>query len=209
MRIVMVLTLMLALCACASNKPDDRWLQWAAAEQARQDRLSVQAASCETDLCRVMVAQEGNKVTTPQPRNDYHPAWGLLDKTLSMALPIYGSYMVGQQWSDALVGVTGAVTGMERSYIDNSVGGDQIGGDRINDSSSYAGRDLISGRQTNDSSTQIGGDNVGGDQWHGDRYVDSCLGDSCANASPGPVDNSDSSDSYNDASDNRATTPAQ
>ncbi|WP_339898283.1 hypothetical protein [uncultured Gilvimarinus sp.] len=195
MRIILLLVMGLAMVGCASNQPDDRWLQWAAAEQARQARLSAQAASCETDLCRVMVAQEGNKVSTPQPRNDYHPAWGLLDKTLSMALPIYGTYLVGEQWSDALVGVTGAVTSMDRSYIDNSlsVGGDQIGGDRVNDHSTYAGRDLISGRQVNDSSTNIGGDSVGGDQWHGDRYADSCLGASCANYSPGPVDNSDSS----------------
>src|SRR5690606_870276 len=96
-KLLIVLALGLALLTgCASN-PD--YEQWARAVEAQHSYAAQAASGCETDLCRYMVTEKITTGAIRAPRQDYHPAWQLLDRTLSIALPIYGSYLQGQQWS--------------------------------------------------------------------------------------------------------------
>lgn len=195
MRTFIAITLVLLLSACA-NHQSDQLKAWSQIEQSRQARLDTLASSCTTDLCVVMVAQEANKGATPLPRQQAHPGWALLDRALGLAVPAYFGYRQSEAWANALVDVTQSVTSMERSYTytDNSlqVGGDQIGGSRVDDYSTQIGRDAVGGNYT---ASSIGGDSVGQDQRHGDdiQLSDACVGDSCYSQSPGPVDNSNTS----------------
>lgn len=192
MRTFIAITLVLLLSACA-NHQSDQLKAWSQIEQSRQARLDTLASSCTTDLCVVMVAQEANKGATPLPRQQAHPGWALLDRALGLAVPAYFGYRQSEAWAGALADVTRSVTSMERNYTytDNSlqVGGDQIGGNRVEDYSTVV----------HDSSHRIGGDSVGRDQHHGDwnQLSDTCVGDSCHSQSPGPVDNSNNSDHSN------------
>ncbi len=191
-KLLIPLAIGLALLATGCATQNTGWEQWQQAEQARAARLDAVAGSCETDLCRVMIAQEQGKALPP-PRQQHHPVWGLIDRTLSLALPMYGGYLQGRQWSDALVGVVNAVGSMDGSYTDNSVnvGRDQIGGNRVVDNS-----------DNSDNSTHIGGDNVGRD-----LYSDSCVGTDCRYSSPGPIDESDNSTTDNSNTDNSTSPP--
>lgn len=125
-----------------------------------------------------MVAQEAGN-TTPMPRQRHHPAWNIVDRALGLAIPAYFGWRDTDTLVGGITGVADTIAGMDRRYTDNSVsvGGDQIGRDRIDDRS------------------------VGGDQRVGDDIDGSCIGDECRNTSPGPIDESDHSDN-SDNSDN-------
>lgn len=196
---------LLALLAGCASKQTEQMQLWSQAEQSRQQRLDTMAATCQTDLCVVMVAQEATRGAAPIPQERAHPVWNVLDRAIGIAVPAYMGVRQSQAWADALVGVTGSITSMDRAYNDSSVhiGGDNIGGDRINDRSISSGGDLTGGDRVNDSSVNAGGDQVGGDQWHGSEYADTCVGDECSSQSP--VDNSDSSDNSDNSSSESET----
>lgn len=196
MRYLLLIALILSIMGCAT-KQDAQYAQWAAIEEKRQARLDALAASCTSDLCVVMVAQEANRNANPLPRTQTHPGWALLDRALGIAVPAYFGYRQSEAWAGALVGVTQSITSMDNAYTDNSVsiGGDSIGGNRVDDYSVQVGHDQIGQDRINDSS--VGGDSVGRDQRHGDdiRLTDTCVGESCYSQSPGPVDNSNTDNS--------------
>jgi len=188
LRITLILAAAAVLAGCVST--DTRTDTWLAMEEARQARLDVVASSCESDLCRVMVAQEaGNGVQ--MPRKQYHPAWQIFGGVLQAAVPAYAGVLNTEAWGDVVTGVSSTIADMDTQQTDNSitvggnygdtrgdethVGGDQVGGDqRIGD--------------------EVGRDQIGRDQRIGDDISDSCVGDQCRNSSSGPIDQSDHSD---------------
>ncbi|WP_339617191.1 hypothetical protein [uncultured Gilvimarinus sp.] len=184
MKILITLLCVAVLAGCASSPDQNQYDSWARAVEAQHNYAVQAAAGCQTDLCRYVVTQEvaGNTIRAPQKQ--VSPGWQVLDRVLSIGLPAYFGVRQSEVWAGALTGVTQSFAGMDGSYTNNSVsvGGDQIGGSRVDDKSVVVGRDQ-----------------VGGDQWHGDRYNDSCVGDACRNRSP--VDNS----SWADNSDGSTT----
>src|SRR5690554_3641308 len=181
MKTILLIVLALFVTGCASGPSQDAVDQHNQMLAAHYQMGAAAVQHCKTDLC-VKVVIDGMAQSAPRaPQKQYHPAWQVLDRTLSIAVPMYGSYLQGRQWSDAMVGVVQTVGSMDRSYTDNSlsVGGDQIGGDRSIDNS--------------DSSTNTGGDYSGRD-----IYRESCVGDECRNTSSGPYDIDESDNSNTD-----------
>ena len=197
MRYALIILTALVLAGCATTQPSYDLM---ALEQQRLERLDQVALTCESDLCRVMVAQEqGRNQYRPAPQG-HHPAWSILDRTLAIAVPAY----FGARQVRDLVGLTGdvagVIAGMDRSDNSITIGGDQIGGDRVDDQSVAVGGDQIGGDRVDDQS--VGGDQIGGDNRVGDD-ISGCVGDECRVTSPGPIDESDNSDN----SDNSTTNP--
>ena len=185
MYLPLALIALAVLAGCAST-PDYDWM---AAEQARQARLDTVAAQCETDLCLVMVAQESNRNAIRPPQQGHHPAWSIFDRAIGLAVPAYFGWRQTEALTDAITGTAGVIAGMDRADYSTHIGGDQIGGDRVDDRS--VGGDRIGGDRIDDRST--GRDRVGGDWRSGDDWQDVCVGDDCRFTSPGPIDNSDNS----------------
>lgn len=188
MKAILLIVLALFVTGCATGPSQDAVDQHNQMLAAHYQMGAAAVQHCKTDLC-VKVVIDGMAQSAPRvPQKQYHPAWQLLDRTLSLALPIYGSYLQGRQWADAMVGVVNTVGGMDRSFTDNSVnvGRDQIGGDRVIDNS-----------DNSDSSTSVGGDYAGRDM-----YSESCIGDDCRYGSPGPIDQSETDNSNTDNSNN-------
>lgn len=193
-RAIFLICALAVLAGCAST--DTRTDTWMQLEQARQARLDVVAAQCQTDLCLVMVAQEAGK-TTPVPQRQYHPAWSILGNFLNVAVPAYAGVLDTEAWGDVVTGVSSTIANIDGADYSTHIGGDQIGRDRIDDRS--VGGDRVGGDQR--IGDEIGRDYIGGDNRVGDDINDSCVGDQCRNSSSGPIDQSDNSGGGDDGGD--------
>lgn len=201
MRYALIALAALVLAGCATTSRPTYDLM--ALEQQRLERLDQVALTCETDLCRVMVAQEqGRNQYRPAPQG-HHPAWSILDRTLAIAVP---AYFGARQVSD-LAGLTGdvatVIAGMDRSDNSIAVGGNygntdnsqtiggNLGDTRGDEYGSFVGGDQRTGDDR--IGDDVGGDQIGGDNRVGDD-VSGCVGAECRVTSPGPIDESDNSD---------------
>lgn len=188
--IVLAFALVL-MTGCAIQPSDQAYVSSAESEAACMQSYSIMAQNCsnsgEAGLCTYMVAEKAASCRRSAPTPQMHPGWEMALRTINtvatLAIPAHYGVQNTKALADLTTGVVGTIANMDRSYTDNSV---SIGGDQI------------SGAQDNTDSS-IGGDYIGGNQHVGDQYADSCVGDSCLNASP--VDSSDHSDS-SDNSDN-------
>lgn len=187
-QLILAISAAAVLAGCAST--DTRTDTWMALEEARQARLDVVASSCETDLCRVMVAQEAGKGRA-LPQKQYHPAWSIVGNFLNVAVPAYAGVLNTEAWGDVVTGVSSTIAGMDNRYTDNSVtvGGNY--GDTRGDETHVGGDQVGRDQRIGD---EIGRDQIGRDQRIGDDISDSCVGDQCRNSSSGPIDQSDNSD---------------
>lgn len=145
------------------------------------------------------------------PGEEFARGFGPIASLASAGIQVWGAgWLVDRSGRNAvdLVGAVGGVVGQVQGPIDNSVtvGGDQIGGSRIDDRSVAVGGDQIGGNRVDDRSVAVGGDQVGGDQRIGDDLSGSCIGPECRANSPGPIDQSDQSDN-SDNSDNSTSNP--
>lgn len=189
-RAIFLICALAVLAGCAST--DTRTDTWMQLEQARQARLDTVAAQCQTDLCLVMVAQEQNKSAIGPPQKQYHPAWGIFGSVLQAAVPAYAGVLSTEAWGDVVTGVSSTISNIDGADYSTHIGGDQIGGDRVDDRSVSVGGDQVGGDQR--IGDEIGRDFIGGDNRVGDDISDSCVGDQCRNDSAGPIDQSDNSD---------------
>ncbi len=149
------------------------------------------ASACQHDdnpgLCVAFVSMSSKTVAMPQQSiNNYDRALETLRIVGSLAIPAWQMDRMGRYNRDTtglivdgFVDVAGFMSSMERPDNSITIGGDQIGRDRIDDRSRH-------GWTTHDGIT----------------VRDSCIGDSCRSQSDGPWDNSDRSD-RSDRSDNR------
>lgn len=199
-QLILAISAAAVLAGCAST--DTRTDTWMQIEQARQARLDVVASQCQSDLCLVMVAQEAGK-STPQPQKQYHPAWSILGNFLNAAVPAYAGVLNTEAWGDVVSGVTSTVADIDGADYSTHIGGDQIGGDRVDDRS--VGGDRVGGDQR--IGDDIGRDYIGGDNRVGDDISDSCVGDQCRNSSSGPIDQSDNSDNSGGDGDDDGADP--
>ena len=216
-KILVAVLLAFVLIGCASTGNNNQSHSvWADLERERTARLDLIGSSCSDDLCRVMIAQQMNQGQYRPPQQTAHPAWGIFDRALQLGIP---AYMGARQTRDLVKGITGVastIASIDRADHSVNIGGDQIGGDRIDDRSVIvddrsisAGGDIVGGDQIDDRSVAIGGDNIGGDriddrsvgrdqiggdQRIGDDVTGSCIGPDCRNYSQGPWDESDNSD---------------
>ena len=198
-RLLTVGVLLAVLAGCASTGgPDARTSAWLEMEQSRQARLDVMAAQCQTDLCLVMVAQEQGRGAIRQPQTAYHPAWNIVDRALSVAIPAYFGSRQVRDLAGVITDTTAVVASIDRADHSVTIGGDQIGRDRIDDRSVSVGGDQIGRDRIDDRS--VGRDQIGRDQRIGDEIEGSCVGDECRNNSPGSIDQSDNSDNSTDNS---------
>lgn len=215
----------LAGCATSSDRTD----QWIAMEQARQGRVEVLAARCETDLCRYVVAQEINQALPMPQQRGYHPIWNIVSTALQVGIPAYANVASVNAWGDIVQGVGTTIAGIDRADNSITVGGNlgdtdnsvNVGGNLgdTDNSTSVAGNfgdtdnsTTVGGNQGDtrrDTRTgddrigdNVGGDQFGGDYRQGDDVRDGCIGDSCRSTSDGPIDNSNPGDDNNDNSDN-------
>lgn len=168
-RAVLALILLLVLAGCATTPDNAEWIQL---EHSRQARLDIVAAQCQTDLCLVMVAQESSRSVIRPPQQQHHPAWQIVDRALAIGVPAYFGSRQIRDLAGMTTDIADVIAGIDRSDNSVSIGGDQIGGDRIDDRST-------------------GRDRVGGDWRQGDDIRDSCVGPDCRSNAPGPIDNSD------------------
>ena len=213
-RLLTVGVLLAVLDGCASTGgPDARTSAWLEMEQSRQARLDVMAAQCQTDLCLVMVAQEQGRGAIRQPQTAYHPAWNIVDRALSVAIPAYFGSRQVRDLAGVITDTTAVVASIDRADHSVTIGGDQIGRDRIDDRSVSVGGDQIGRDRIDDRSVgrdqigrdriddrSVGRDQIGRDQRIGDEIEGSCVGDECRNNSPGSIDQSDNSDNSTDNS---------
>lgn len=209
-RLLGMVSLAAVLAGCAST-PDHS--QWIAMEQSRQARLDAVAAQCQTDLCLVMVAQEQGRAAIRPPTQQYHPAWQIADRALSLAIPAYFGARQTRDLVQGITGVAGIVAGIDRADQSITVGGHMIGGDQIDDRSVAVGGDQIGRDRIDDRSVVVGADQIGGDRID-DRSVggnqvggDGCIGPECRVTSPGPIDNSNNSDNSDNSSNNQPEPP--
>ena len=201
-QLILAISAAAVLAGCAST--DTRTETWMQLEQARQARLDVVAAQCQTDLCLVMVAQEAGR-STPMPQKQYHPAWGIFGSVLQAAVPAYAGVLNTEAWGDVVNGVSSTIANIDGADYSTHIGGDQIGGDRIDDRSVSVGGDQVGGDQR--IGDEIGRDYIGGDNRVGDDISDSCVGDQCRNSSSGPIDQSDNSDNSGGGGDDEGGEP--
>lgn len=198
--LILAVLLLVVLAGCATTGDDTRTSAWLQMEQARQARLDVVATQCQTDLCLVMVAQEQGRSAIRPPQKTYHPAWNIVDRALSVAIPAYFGSRQVRDLAGAVVSTADIVASIDRADHSVTIGGDQIGGDRVDDRSVSVGGDQIGGDRVDDRS--VGRDQIGGDQRIGDDIEGSCIGDDCRNTSPGPIDQSDNSDNSDNSTQN-------
>jgi len=145
-----------------------------------------------------MVAQEQGRGAIRQPQTAYHPAWNIVDRALSVAIPAYFGSRQVRDLAGVITDTTAVVASIDRADHSVTIGGDQIGRDRIDDRSVSVGGDQIGRDRIDDRS--VGRDQIGRDQRIGDEIEGSCVGDECRNNSPGSIDQSDNSDNSTDNS---------
>ncbi|MFW6339507.1 MAG: hypothetical protein ACOC0Q_01420 [Wenzhouxiangella sp.] len=224
LRLIALAALVLTLTACGTTRINTQAMEAYGGALQHQRALAEQhAGGCATaaSLCAhdsnpglcVVAAQLACNAGRPNfaaqmpqlrsPGEEFARGFSPVAGLLSAGLQVYGAgWLVDRSGRNAvdLVGAVGGVVGQVQGPVDNSVsvGGnlgatDQsttVGGNFGNTDQSVAiGGDQIGGDRVDDSST--GGDWIGGNL--GDD-VSGCVGEACRATSPGPIDNSDSSD---------------
>lgn len=203
-RIILASLGMLVLSGCATTGTDTNWQEM---EYQRLDRLNFVAQNCETDLCRVMVAQESNRNQIRPAAPAHHPAWSIIDRTLAIGIPAYMGSRQTRDLVGGITGVAGIVAGMDRADNSITVGGNF--GDT--DNSQHIGGNF---GDTRGDETIVGGNfgdtrgdefNVGGNfgDTRGDEWN---IGGDNRFGSDGPIDSSDNSNN-SDNSDNSVNNP--
>ena len=159
------------------------------------------AAACAEDMCRVAtmlacaLGQPDQRIEQPRlrsPGEEFARGFAPIASLANTGLQVWGAgWLVDRSGRNAtdLVGAVGGVVGQVQGPVDNSV---NVGGNYGDTRGDEVGGDMIGGDRIDDRST--GRDHIGRDQRIGDDVRDSCVGPECRNHSPGPIDNSDNSD---------------